>query len=58
MKSIPMKSKALGTEAEYFPPTSLDYSFPIGGKLVLRTDGALFNDLNDDQTTLVIIRES
>ena len=58
MKSIPMKSKALGTEAQYFPPTSLDYSFPIGGKLVLRTDGALFNDLNDDQTTLVIIRES
>lgn len=58
MVSIPMKSKVLGAEPEYFPPTSADYSFPVGGKLVLRTDGALFDDVNDDQTILVVIRES
>ncbi len=51
---VPMKSKALGTEPEYAPPISADYSFPIGSKLLLRTDGALYSDLNDDQTTVVI----
>jgi hypothetical protein len=58
MVSIPMKSKAFGTEPEYLPLTSLEYSFPVGAKLILMTDGALYGDPNDDQTILVIKRES
>lgn len=58
MIPVPMKSKAIGTEPEYIAPISMDYQFPIGSKLVLRTDGALYSDNNDDQTTLVLIRNS
>lgn len=58
MISIPMKSKAIGTEPEYIAPISMEYQFLVGSKLVLRTDGALYSDDNDDQTTLVLIRNS